>query len=107
MTAYDLMLIFEKLGKGEIISKDASRAMINILLDQKFKTIIPARLPPDAKVAHKTGWFKGTNHDAGIVFLSNGKKYVLVLLSRDVKNEKKGIKNMAKISAMIFKYVNQ
>ena len=44
-TAHDLMLIFEKIAKGEAVNANASQAMINILLDQKFNEIIPALLP--------------------------------------------------------------
>jgi beta-lactamase class A len=106
VTAYDLMLIFEKMANGEVVSQEASRAMIAILLDQKFNTIIPARLPTGARVAHKTGWFKGLHHDAGIVFLADGKKYVLVILSRGLEDEDSAVKAMARVSATLYKYVN-
>src|SRR5215467_10650375 len=57
VTAYDLMLIFEKIANGEAVSKEASADMIKILSDQKFNEVIPAKLPSDVKVAHKTGSF--------------------------------------------------
>lgn len=79
--------------------------MINILLDQKFNDKIPAKLPKNVKVAHKTGWITGVNHDAGIVFLPDGRKYVLVLLSKELENDKAAVKSMAKVSRMIYDYV--
>jgi len=104
-TAYDLMLIFEKIATGKAVNKKACQAMIDILFDQKFNTIIPAQLPHDVKVAHKTGFITGIHHDSGIVFLPDGRKYVLVLMSKNVEDEEKAIKAMASVSEMIYQYV--
>ena len=104
-TAHDLMLIFEKIARGEAVNAESSQAMINILLDQKFNEIIPALLPPDVKVAHKTGSITHVHHDSGIVILPDGRKYVLVLLSKDWEDEKITIQTMANISLLIYKYV--
>lgn len=107
VTANDLMLVFEKIARGEAVSPEASEAMVKILLDQKFNDIIPAQLPKDVKVAHKTGWITGLHHDSGIVMLPNGKKYVLVLLSKELKDEKAGVEALATVSKMIYDYTNQ
>lgn len=103
-TAYDQMLIFSKMAEGLTVNKSSSDAMINILLDQKFNDKIPAKLPKKVKVAHKTGWITGVNHDAGIVILPDGRKYVLVLLSKELENDKAAVKSMAKVSRMIYDY---
>ena len=106
-TAGDLMLIYEKMAKGEIVDSAACQAMIKILMNQQFNEIIPARLPKEVKVAHKTGNISHVQHDSGIVFLPNGKKYVLVLLSKNLQTEEAAIKAMAEVSEMIYKYVNR
>ena len=103
-TAYDQMLIFTKMAQGDAVDKRASDAMIDILLDQKFNDKIPAKLPKKVKVAHKTGWITGVNHDAGIVILPDGRKYVLVLLSKELEDDKAAVKSMAKVSRMIYDY---
>ena len=54
-TAEDLMQIYSAMAQGEVVSQTASELMINILKDQKFNEIIPAHLPPQVQVAHKTG----------------------------------------------------
>jgi beta-lactamase class A len=104
-TAFDLMRVFEKLAQGELISQRACDEMILTLLDQSDRCIIPARLPATVKVANKTGKMAGTYHDAGIVYLPNGKKYVLVLLSAHVKNSKEGTEVLANVSQMIYQFV--
>ena len=106
VTAYDLMLIFEQIAKGKVVNQKACSEMINILLDQKFNDIIPAKLPATVKVAHKTGWITGLHHDSGIVFLPDGRKYILVLLSKKLEDEKAAVNAMASVSEMIYKYLN-
>jgi len=104
VSAYDLALLFEQMAMGKVVSENASRAMIKILLDQQFNDIIPAKLPAEVKVAHKTGFITGIHHDSGIVFLPNGRKYVLVLLSKNLADDKAGIETMAGISEIIYKW---
>jgi beta-lactamase class A len=104
-SAFDLMLLFEKIATGELVNKESSAKMEKILLDQKFNEIIPAHLPGDVKVAHKTGNIAGVRHDSGIVILPDGTKYVLVLLSKDLENEDAGIKAMAQVSKKIYEHV--
>ncbi len=104
-TAYDLMLIFKAIAEHKILSDSSCNDMINILLQQKFNERIPANLPEDVKVAHKTGSITGVGHDSGIVYLPDGRKYVLVLLSKNVKDSEGVIKLQAKISKIIYDYV--
>ena len=104
-TAYDLLVIFEKLAHGEVVNKEASDAMIDILMDQKFKDIIPAKLPTEVKVANKTGNITAVHHDSGIVFLPDNSSYVLILLSKELGDFDKGTARMAEVSRMIYDYV--
>ncbi|MDO6431606.1 serine hydrolase [Flavitalea sp. BT771] len=107
VTAAGLMELFRLMAGKKLVNPAASDSMIRVLLDQQFNEIIPARLPAGVKVAHKTGSIKGVNHDSGIVFLPDGRKYVLVLLSRDLVDEKAAISAMAAVSEVIYKYVMQ
>jgi len=102
VTAYDLLLIFEKLAQKTVVSQEDSESMIKILLDQKFRDVIPAKLPKEVSVAHKTGSITGVQNDSGIIYLPDGRKYVLVLLSRKLKDEKKGVEALAEVSRMIY-----
>ena len=103
-TAFDLMVIFEKMSAGEIASPEACETMIDILADQRFNEIIPAQLPREVTVAHKTGLISTASHDSGIVILPDGSKYVLVILSKDWESLESATALMADISKMIYDY---
>ncbi|MBK8506561.1 MAG: serine hydrolase [Saprospiraceae bacterium] len=104
-TASDLLVIYEQLATGQLVSKQANQTMIDILLDQNFNEIIPAQLPAEVKIAHKTGSITGVHHDSGIVFLPDGRKYVLVLLSKNLEDFDHGTQTLADVSGMIYKYM--
>jgi len=106
-TALDESIIYERLGRGQAVTKEASQEMIEILKKQHFNEMIPARLPGDVIVAHKTGWITGVNHDAGLIILPDGRKYVLVLLSKNAPNRDNVISTFAEISNLIYKFVTQ
>ena len=105
-SAKDLLIIYEKLAKGKIIDNESSAIMIDILKDQKYDDIIPKYLPKNIEVANKTGMITGVHHDSGIVFLKDGRKYVIVLLSKNMSDMESGTEMMARISEFIYKTLN-
>jgi len=105
-SAKDLLIIYEKLAKGKIINNESSATMIDILKDQKYDDIIPKYLPKNIEVANKTGMITGVHHDSGIVFLKDGKKYVIIILSKNMSDMESGTEMMAKISELIYKTLN-
>lgn len=105
--AMDLLILFEKLGHGEAVSPKASKEMISILREQHFNKMIPARLPKDVEVAHKTGWITGVTHDSGLIILPDGRRYVLVLLSKEITNREKVIDSFAQISRQVYDFMVQ
>lgn len=105
--ARDLMIIFKKLGNGQAVNQKASAEMIEILKQQEFNEMIPAQLPDSVEVAHKTGWITGVHHDSGLILLPDGRKYVLVLLSKEAPDRGKVIQMFAEISRDIYNYVAQ
>lgn len=105
VTAIDLMVIFEHIANGTVVNKTACDAMIDILMHQHFKEKIAAKLPADVKTATKSGWITKVSHDSGIVFLPDGRKYVIVLLSRGIEDEKAADETLATVSRIIYDHV--
>jgi len=104
VTAKSLALLYLKLARKEVLSRKMSEKMLGILLQQRFADMIPAKLPRGVAVAHKTGSSPGVQHDSGIVYLPDGRKYVLVVLSKNLRDQKVGINAVAQISRIIFDY---
>lgn len=105
-TAYDLMLIFEHLAKGKAVNEQADREMIDILLQQTHRDLIPALLPNDVKIANKTGMITGVHHDSAIVYLPDGRKYILVLLSKNMEDMDKGTQMLSEVSKMVYDHMS-
>ena len=99
-TAKALMVLLEKIARGQAVSRAASRGMSDILRMQQFNDAIPAGLPAGIPVGHKTGSITRINHDAAIVYAE--KPYVLVVLTRGIEDGKKSSALIASISRVIY-----
>ena len=104
-TAYDLMLIFDRIASGKAVDSASCALMIDILKAQHFKEVIAGKLPDDVEVASKSGWIEGICHDSGIVFLPDGRKYVLVLLSKGVADYGKAVEMESTVSRIIYDHM--
>ena len=82
VTANGLLKLLRVIAERKAYSIAASDEMMKIMLDQQYRSGIPAGLPKAARVAHKTGNISTIHHDAGIVYLDNRKPYVLVILTQ-------------------------
>ena len=104
-TARDLVMIMKAIAEGEAGNNDDTKEMLEILKDQKWNDMIPKYFPDNIAVAHKTGSITGVHHDAAIVYLPSGEQYILVLLSKNLKDWDKGTDQLARISETIFNYL--
>lgn len=82
VTANGLLKLLRSIADHKAYSESASEEMLNILLEQQYRSGIPAGLPKAARVAHKTGNISTVHHDAGIVYLADREPYVLVVLTQ-------------------------
>jgi beta-lactamase class A len=104
-TAFDQLIIYENLALGNFVSNEVSASMVDILLHQRHKDRIPAKLPSDTKIAHKTGWITGTSHDGGIIFLPGERKYILILSAKNFSDDALTKELQQDISRLIYDYM--
>ena len=79
----DMLTFFRLLGNGSLLGAEASKGMRDILLRQAMNDRLPSLLPPNTRVAHKTGELVAVRNDAGIVYSPKG-AYVIAVLASSV-----------------------
>jgi len=102
-TARALMTLLTAIGNGTAGTKAACDDMQAILKRQKFNAGIPAGLPKEIAVGHKTGTITKIHHDAAIVYAPQ--PYVLVVMTRNMADATKSDLLMAEISRVIYEAV--
>jgi beta-lactamase class A len=105
VTANGLLKVFRLIEDRSLFSPEASQKMLDILHKQEFKSFIPAGLPSDARVAHKTGEISTIAHDAGLVFLPDRKPYAVVILTEWDPDKGGRSDTLAKVSRAIYQAV--
>jgi beta-lactamase class A len=101
VTAHGLLKLLRLIADGKAYSQKACDDMMEIMLEQQYRSGIPAGLPKAARVAHKTGNISTVHHDAGIVYLEERKPYVLVILTEFAADQGRGTA-VADVSRDIF-----
>lgn len=98
----DTEIFFKKLYNHALVDTAYSDKMLDLLKDQQINDRIPAELPQDVVVAHKTGELEGYRHGAGIVYAKNG-PYLLIMIS-NTPDPSVAVSKMADLSKKIYDY---
>ncbi len=101
-TASDMTLLLQRLYAGTMPDPAGAQEIIAALTRTGDRQKIPAGVPPDVVVAHKTGVLPQIEHDAGIV-LAPGQPYILVVLSQDLASNAVGVSTIAEASRMVYR----
>jgi len=101
-TPADVALFYEKLYRGNLIDKEYSEKMLQLLRTQRLNDKIPKYLPKNISIAHKTGELDQFSHDAGIVY-SPGGDYIIVVLSES-GDPIQADERIARISEAVYNY---
>jgi beta-lactamase class A len=105
-TADGLLRLFRLFVDEKHLPSTHREQGLEILLAQEFNSMIPARLPADVRVAHKTGEISTHCHDAGIVFGPNRQPYVVAILTESTSSNSQRQKAVAEISGAVFRYLH-
>ena len=107
VTANGLLETLRRIAEKRAFSEEASEQMLEILHAQEFKSGIPAGLPDNARVAHKTGEISSVAHDAGVVFLPDREPYVIVILTEWETGAGGRSEMIAGISRLVYENVTE
>ena len=102
-TARDLGVLLAAIAQNRAASPAACAEMLAILGRQHFKEGIPAGVPSDATVYHKTGWIgQVVYHDAAIVQRADRRRYVLVVLTGGIQQDSVAYDLVADVSRLVY-----
>ena len=96
--------LLSQIYKGDCVSKEASEAMLNLLLNQQVTTKIPSGISASVEIANKTGETDTDQHDIAIVY---GEKttYILCVMSENCKSGD-AVSHIRDISGIVYNYLN-
>lgn len=106
-TARDLAVLMQAIATGTAASATATDSIRAILLDQEFRSGIPAGVPSGVPVANKTGSITAIAHDAAIVYPAGRRPYELVILTRGFAAESDATRLMADLSRLVYAWATQ
>jgi beta-lactamase class A len=101
-TAADIAYVLERIYRREFLNKVISDRCLALLLRQKVNDRIPAKLPPQVLVAHKTGLERNVCHDAGIVFTPKGEHFLICVLTESKADTRKVKEFISNVSLYIY-----
>jgi beta-lactamase class A len=99
-TARALLVLMERIAKGEAGDTASTEEMLAILKRQKFVDGIPAGVPKGVAVANKTGEITKIHHDAAIIFAP--RPFTLVILTRGLADRKQSAALMAEVTNLLY-----
>ncbi len=98
-TPHDMLTVLEKLYRNQLADPELTKELLGYMQDTQFEDRLPAKLPNDATVYHKTGdALSGGFDDVGIVSYQ-GTTYAIALYTKGMPKER-----LADISQAVFAF---
>jgi len=100
----DIALLLEKIYREKVANHDLTFEMLSFLKDGTIEDRIPAQLPKDTIIYHKTGNGVGLLHDVGIV-VGPKTTYYIGMFTSNVPNEEDTIRLLAVLSRIVYDFM--
>jgi len=102
-TAREMGSLMERIYAGELVSREASEFMLDVLKHTKSRTRLRKGLPLGWEIGHKTGLLRRNCHDVGIVFSPRG-DFVIAVLTSEAPNYTVAKNFIAKVAKLTYQY---
>lgn len=102
-TPREMGSLMERIYAGELVSRDASEFMLDVLKHTKSRSRLRKGLPLGWEIGHKTGLLRRNCHDVGIVFSPRG-DFVIAVLTSQAPNYTIAKNFIAKVAKLTYKY---
>lgn len=101
-TPRDLAKMLYNIDNPNFLSLSSRSKIVEYMSQVENNRLLKAGLPPSAQIIHKTGDIGDVLGDAGIVYLPNGRKYIVVAIVRRPWNSYSGKEFIVKASEIIY-----
>ncbi|MDX1614141.1 MAG: serine hydrolase [Candidatus Promineifilaceae bacterium] len=105
MTAADVALVLERIALGEGLPPNVTDHLLSLLMGQQLCAKLPANLPLNTTIAHKTGELPGIEHDAGILYHGPAATIVVVMTS-DLDSNVAGRELCRQVGRIVYDWVD-
>jgi len=102
-TAREMASLMERIYTGNLVSRESSEFMLDVLKHNKSRSRLRKGLPLGWEIGHKTGLLRKSCHDVGIVFSPRG-DYVIAVLTSQAPNYTTAKNFISKVAKLTYKY---
>lgn len=102
-SAADCGRLLEMIYNGELASHYYSFRFETLLNKQEVNYKIPAALPDEAHISHKTGEVDDTENDTAIIYTPMG-DYIFCILSTDLTDTDSAVEHIHEITRLVYDY---
>ena len=103
-TPREMVRMFDLTYNAKIIKSGLNQEMLSLMVQTNEEDRIPAGVPAEVRVIHKTGNAIGGLQDSGVVELKN-RPYAISILQDNVSDEVEAEKLSAEISKIVYEYL--
>jgi beta-lactamase class A len=103
-TAQELVKVMGMLEQGELLSSQKATA-IDLMKRVETRNRLPRGLGAGATIAHKTGTLSSLLGDSGIVYMPNGKRYLIAVLV-GVDDDSDAVQYIQDVSRIVYRYLD-
>ena len=104
ITAAEISIMLKHILYDKNIEQQYKDEMLDILKRQQVRGRLDRYLPEETVIANKTGDLDFLEQDAGIVYLDDGKSYLIIVLTAGMSSNEHGRETIACISKMAYDY---
>jgi beta-lactamase class A len=102
-TPANMARLLELIAKDQVVSPQVSADIRNLLARNLDRSKLVRSLPPDASVAHKSGWYDGVANDVGIVSVDRvPTRWTIAVFTENLPDAETGNQIVATVSKMIY-----
>lgn len=104
-TAQELVKLMGMLEQGELLSSQKGTA-IDIMTRVKNRKLLAQGIGAGASIAHKTGDIGFLLGDSGIVYMPNGKRYLIAVLVESDYDDPDAMTYIQDVSRIVYRYLD-